>query len=91
MGGYVKRCMGLTLYFKIENPYGTRINQLFVDDECVRPDDVYDVCYVTTQGVPDKYGSDRETVGVDAIETLRRYVTQHTPVEADLRGTIRAI
>lgn len=30
MGGYVKRCLGLTVYFKIENPSGHRIQKLFV-------------------------------------------------------------
>ncbi len=30
MGGYVKRCLGLNLYFKIENPPGERIQAFFV-------------------------------------------------------------
>ena len=29
MGGYVKRCLGLKLYVKLENPAGSRIQQLF--------------------------------------------------------------
>jgi 2',3'-cyclic-nucleotide 2'-phosphodiesterase (5'-nucleotidase family) len=91
MGGYVKRCLGLYLYFKVENPYGTRINELFVDGKRVTPDDVYDVCFVTSQGVPDKYGSDRERLDVRAIEALERYLAAHSPVEAGLRGTIVAI
>lgn len=91
MGGYVKRCLGLTLYFKVENPYGTRVNELFVDGERVRPDDVFDVCFVTTQGVPARYGSNREATGVRAVEALERYLADHSPVEADLRGTIVAI
>ncbi|MGC9348602.1 MAG: bifunctional metallophosphatase/5'-nucleotidase [Anaerolineae bacterium] len=88
MGGYVKRSMGLNLYFKIENPYGSRINMLFVEGERVQPDDVYDVAFVTTQGVPAKYGSQREALDVHAIEALERYISRHTPVEAALRGTI---
>ncbi len=91
MGGYVKRGMGFNLYFKIENPYGTRINELFVGGERVKPDDVYDVCFVTAQGVPAKYGSDREALDVHAIEALTRYITQHSPVDASLQGTIVAI
>lgn len=91
MGGYVKRSMGLNLYFKIENPYGSRVNELFVDGKRVKPADVFDVCFVTTQGVPDKYGSNREALDVHAIEALERYLGRHTPVEADLRGTIVAI
>mgnify|MGYP006300133481 CR=1 FL=1 len=88
MGGYVKRSMGFNLYFKIENPYGSRVNMLFVDGQRVRPDDVFDVCFVTTQGVPAKYGSRREALDVHAIEALERYVSGHTPIEAPLQGTI---
>ncbi len=31
MGGYVKRCLGLTVYFKIENPAGQRIQKIFAE------------------------------------------------------------
>lgn len=91
MGGYVKRCLGLHLYMKVENPYGTRINELFVGDKRVEPDDIFEVCFVTAQGVPAKYGSNREAMDVPAIEALERYLTMHSPVEAGLRGTIVAI
>jgi 2',3'-cyclic-nucleotide 2'-phosphodiesterase (5'-nucleotidase family) len=33
MGGYVKRCLGLKLYVKFENPPGSRIQQFFVGAE----------------------------------------------------------
>ena len=33
MGGYVKRCLGLNLYFKIENANGLRIQELFVVEQ----------------------------------------------------------
>jgi 2',3'-cyclic-nucleotide 2'-phosphodiesterase (5'-nucleotidase family) len=91
MGGYVKRSMGFNLYFKIENPYGTRINEFFVDGKRVEPDRVYDVVFVTSQGVPAKYGSDREALDIQAIEALQRYIRAHSPVTAELRGTIVAI
>jgi len=91
MGGYVKRSMGFHLYFKVENPYGTRINELFVDGERVKPDRVYEACFVTTQGVPAQYGSDRQALDVHAIEALQRYLDKRSPVDAALRGTIVAI
>jgi 2',3'-cyclic-nucleotide 2'-phosphodiesterase (5'-nucleotidase family) len=91
MGGYVKRSMGFNLYFKIENPYGTRINELFVEGKRVEPDRVYDVVFVTTQGVPAKYGGEREALDMQAIEALQRYIRAHSPVTAELRGTIVAI
>lgn len=91
MGGYVKRCMGLNLYFKVENPYGTRVNELFVGGKRVKPDQVYDACFVTAQGVPAKYGSDRQALDVHAIEALQRYLVRNSPVDAALRGTVVAI
>lgn len=91
MGGYVKRCMGLNLYFKVENPRGTRICELFVGGKQVRPDESYDVCFVTEQGVPAKYGSDREALDIHAIEALQRYLAKNNPVRADLQGTVVAV
>jgi hypothetical protein len=32
MGGDVKRCLGLTIYVKCENPTGSRIQQLFIGE-----------------------------------------------------------
>jgi 2',3'-cyclic-nucleotide 2'-phosphodiesterase (5'-nucleotidase family) len=91
MGGYVKRCMGLNLYVKIENSHGQRIQELFVGGERVRPDKVYRAAFVTTQGVPEAYGSDREPLDVPAIKALLRYLRAHDPAEAELRGTVVAI
>lgn len=91
MGGYVKRGMGFHLYFKVENPYGTRINELFVDSAHVKPDKVYEACFVTAQGVPARYGGDRQALDVHAIEALRRYLAKSSSVNAALRGTIVAI
>ena len=33
MGGYLKRSLGLKVYFKVENSYPTRIQQLFINDK----------------------------------------------------------
>ena len=43
MGGYVKRCRGLSLYFKIENPPGQRVQELWVEGQPVRRDRLYRV------------------------------------------------
>ena len=91
MGGYVKRCMGLNLYFKVENDAGHRIQELFVEGQPVRPDRVYRAAFVTTQGVPERYGTDREDLDVRAIEALRRYLAKHDPVDAGLRNSVVAI
>ncbi len=91
MGGYLKRCLGLNLYFKVENPRGHRVQELFVQGERVKPDKVYPAVFVTAQGVPSKYGTGRQQLEVRAIEALRRYLDSGTAVEAELRGTVIAI
>ncbi len=91
MGGYVKRCMGLTAYVKVENPAGHRVEELFVGTRRVEDGDTYEACYITVQGVPEKYGSNRQDIGVDAIEAMRCYLAGHDPVRAELRGTVMPI
>jgi len=91
MGGYVKRCLGLTVYFKIENPAGQRIQQLFAGNEEVQPDTYYTAAFVTMQGVPQKYGRNRENRPERAIDAMRKYLEKHRPVSAELRGTFVAV
>jgi 2',3'-cyclic-nucleotide 2'-phosphodiesterase (5'-nucleotidase family) len=91
MGGYLKRCLGINLYFKIENPYGERIEKLFVQGKAVEKDKVYNVVYVTSQGVPEKYGHDKEQLEIHAIDALLKYLQRHGTVNADLEGSIVAV
>ena len=93
MGGFVKRCAGLNLYFKLENPAGQRIQELFVGGKRVRPDAVYNAAFVTRQGVPAKYGSDRREHPMRAIDALTHYLgnTGGKPVSAALRNTVVAV
>lgn len=87
----MKRCLGINVTIKIENPYGQRIQELFVQGERVKPDHVYRASFVTTQGVPARYGSDRDPLDVNAIEALQRYLEKESPVEAELRGSVVAV
>lgn len=91
MGGYVKRCLGLTLYVKLENPAGSRLQQIFVDDEELKREGAYRAAFVTTQGVPKKYGRNRRDLELHAIDALKRYCAAHPCVNADLRGTVIAV
>ena len=91
MGGYVKRCLGLTVYFKIENPSGQRIQKLFAGNEAVEPDKYFTSAFVTTQGVPQKYGRNLENRSERIIDAMRKYLTTHRPVHAELRGTYIAV
>lgn len=76
MGGYVKRCRGLTLYAKIENPRGSRVDRLFVLGAEVDPERIYSVAFVTEQGVPHKFGRNRKRLGVRAIAALQGYLAR---------------
>ena len=91
MGGYVKRCLGLNAYFKIENPSGNRIQKLFVGTEEIKADQFYSATFVTMQGVPEKYGRNRKNHSKRIIDALREYLGNHRPIHAELRGTFIAI
>lgn len=74
MGGYVKRCMGLTAYVKIENPKNRRIQELFIGDEHCKKENLYTACFVTEQGVPEKYGSNRKKTETPVIDAMVAFV-----------------
>ncbi|MHB9050108.1 MAG: bifunctional metallophosphatase/5'-nucleotidase [Pirellulales bacterium] len=90
MGGYVKRCAGLTLHIKIENPAGYRIQKLFVGNEEVQPAKVYKATFITQQGVPAKYGRNRRNLPEHAVDVLRAYLAKYHPARADIQGSVVA-
>ncbi len=51
-GGYVKRCAGLRINLRIENPVGHRIQEIYFHDKHLDPKEVFKVSFVTSQGVP---------------------------------------
>jgi len=91
MGGYVKRSAGINLYFKIENPPGERIQKIFVQGKEVDFDHIYDVVFVTSQGVRSEYGKERKKLDINAIENLERYLKKVKRVKPELRNTIVAV
>jgi len=91
MGGYVKRCLGLNVYFKIENPPGHRIQKLFIGNDEVNPDQYYTAAFVTPQGVPQKYGRNRENRSDRIIDAMQTYLIKHSLLNAELRGTFVAV
>lgn len=88
MGGYVKRCLGLNFYMKVENPPGQRIQSLFINEKLYEENREYVVAFVTSQGVPLKYGTGRYKTGDKAIEVLVSYLQKNSPVDSSLRGTV---
>lgn len=91
LGGYVRRCRGLTLLAKLENPRGQRIQQLFVGNEIIDPDRTYVATVATPQAVPPRFGRNRREVGMDAVAALRHHLARHRDVGASGRRTVIAV
>ncbi|MBK5210224.1 MAG: 5'-nucleotidase C-terminal domain-containing protein [Flavobacteriaceae bacterium] len=91
MGGYVKRCRGLNVFCKIENEFGQRIQEFFAEGESLDYKKIYRVAFVTEQGVSKKYGKNRKELSVNAIDALRNYLKEKSPIEAELRNTVVAV
>jgi|SRR5680860_14653 len=87
MGGYVKRCLGLTTYIRIENPRGQRIQKLFIGQDEVKEGQIYKATFVTEQGVPPIYGTNRQTITLHSIDAMRMYLARHRPLSVELQGT----
>jgi 2',3'-cyclic-nucleotide 2'-phosphodiesterase (5'-nucleotidase family) len=88
MGGYVKRVRGLRVHVKSENPYPHRIERLFVEGRELQPDRTYPVAFVTSQGVPERFGRNRRQGDVRAVDALLRYFERQRPVLPPARRTI---
>ncbi len=88
MGGYIKRNSGLKVYFKLENPYGQRIQRIFVGDEDIDLKKSYQVVYVTRQAVPDTVGRDHKPLGIHAIEAMEQLLKKGPYDRKDLEGYI---
>lgn len=80
MGGFVKRCRGLHVYAKAENPPMHRIERIFVGDAPLDAERTYQAAFVTMQAVPTRYGRNRRTIADSAVQVLRDYVCSHEEV-----------
>jgi hypothetical protein len=76
---------------KIENPSGERIQSLFINEKPFEANREYEVAFVTSQGVPLKYGTHRAQTGNKAIKVLASYLKTHSHMKAPLRGTAIAV
>ncbi|OLY94505.1 5'-nucleotidase [Cnuella takakiae] len=77
MGGYLKRCFGVTAYIKLENPKGQRIQQLFIDKQPVDKERSYTVAFVTKQGVPENVGTNRKDLDIKAVDAMQRFLVEN--------------
>ena len=90
MGGYVKRCSGLTVYCKLENPPGYRVQGIFTTAGRLDPLQEYTDAYVSFQAISAAFGHDRAGTGTDAITALEDLLGTG-PVEAPLVGSVVAM
>lgn len=91
MGGYVKRCLGLTCYVKIENPPGHRVQACWIGDRRLEPDAAYPAAFVTVQGVPAALGQDRAGTGVGAHAAMEGLLAEKRPYRGDRLPAVRVI
>src|SRR5699024_6986620 len=91
MGGYMKRCLGLKMYVKLENPPGMRVQDLFIGDERLDRERTDKVAFVTVQGVRKEYGINRLALTVRAVDVLREYVEAGQVVSPRLRGPVAVV
>jgi 2',3'-cyclic-nucleotide 2'-phosphodiesterase (5'-nucleotidase family) len=91
MGGYVKRCLGLKAYIKLENPRGRRIQKLFIGNEEVQTNRYYKAAFITDQAVPEKYGRNRKNQSDRIIDAMLTYMAKHRPLKAEPKDTFVAV
>lgn len=81
MGGYVKRCAGLRINLRVENPVGHRIQEMYIGEKHLDPNEHLNVSFVTSQGVPENVGRNRKKMNMTAIEAMREFLKVHPKFE----------
>jgi 2',3'-cyclic-nucleotide 2'-phosphodiesterase (5'-nucleotidase family) len=90
MGGYVKRCVGITAYVRVNNPNGTRLTRLLIGKEEAQDDKVYTAAFLTVQAVPAKYNRNRRDLAITPADAMQTYLKKHRPAKAEIRGSVVA-
>lgn len=91
MGGYVKRCQGLTCYVKIENPPGHRVQACWSGGRRLDPAERYWVAFVTVQGVLAGVGTDRAGTGAGAHAAMERLLADERPYRGERPPVFRVM
>lgn len=91
MGGYVKRVLGLQINMRIENPKGHRIQEIYYKGEHLDLYKTFTVSFVTTQGVPKKYGKNRKAHEQKAVEAMKAYLNEHPDFSPDTIDSFRLV
>lgn len=80
MGGFIKRCAGVNIYVKIENPAGHRVERFFAEGTPLELSRTYAAAFVTAQAVPQHYGHNRRNLDIRVIDALRAYFSTKSEV-----------
>lgn len=91
MGGYIKRCLGISVKMRIENPNKHRIQQIFIGDESLIKDKIYKTAFVTMQGVPEKLGKNRQNLSVKAVEAMQIYLIKNSNYKVETSNTFSLV
>jgi 5'-nucleotidase len=91
MGGYVKRCIGLDIKMRIENPKGFRIQEIYFQGIHLQNDQIYKVAFVTSQGVPNKLGKNRKDLAVNAVDAMEQYLRKTADFVPQVTGSFSTV
>lgn len=91
MGGYVKRVLGLQVNMRMENPKGHRIQEIYYKGAYLNMEKTYSVSFVTTQGVPKKYGKNRKEHPKRAVAAMKAYLKANPDFSPDKIPSFRLV
>lgn len=91
MGGYLKRFRGLTVYGKLENPPGARIERIFALGRPLDPGARYPAAFITAQGVPERFGRHRRDLPVKAVDALQDFLRAGKRADPERLGRLVAV
>lgn len=87
MGGYVKRTLNMKVYVRVENPKNSRVQFAFINGQKLNPDTTYKAAFITSQGVPKKFGTNRAKTEIHIVAAMKNYLKKQSPLEFNLEDT----
>lgn len=81
-GGYPIRVSGLSAVVRINNPNGTRVQQLEIGGKPYRSDHLYSVAGAGEQDL--SLAGEKQGTGIQAIDAIARYFKTSSPVHAEV-------
>lgn len=91
MGGYVKRCSGLRINLRVENPKGNRIQEIYFGENHIQLSKSYFVSFVTSQGVPKNIGKERKELNINAVEAMMKFLKAHPRYSNNIQNSFNLV